>query len=204
MNQILETKQYNKKVKSKKLKFIFKLQFYLSILIIASLLTIHIINIYQLNEKEKYSNQLLNNYNITKLYSNVQVFENSDIIGIIEIPMINVYYPIFSDCNEELLKISPCRLYGPLPGKRGNLCIAGHNYDNNKFFSNVKNLKINDEIILYNNSSKQFSYLVSRIYEVLPDDLSPVYSYDKTSKELTLITCNNFNNSRIIIKALYK
>ena len=65
------------------------------------------------------------------------------------------YYPVFSNYNEELLKISPCRFYGPTLGKNGNLCIAGHNYDNSKFFSKISILHINDEIILYNNSNKK-------------------------------------------------
>lgn len=84
----------------------------------------------------------------------------------------------------------------------GNLCIAGHNYDNNKFFSKIATLNINDEIFIYDNFNKKFTYLVSDIYEVKPDDLSPIYSYDKNTKQLTLITCNNLNNNRIIVKAI--
>lgn len=103
--------------------------------------------------------------------------------------------------SDELLKISPCKFYGPLPGKSGNLCIAGHNYDNDKFFSKISSLSVNDEIIIYDNSNNKFSYFVSDIYEVSSDDLSPVYSYDKNNKQLTLITCNNFNNNRIVVKA---
>ena len=171
-------------------------------------------NIFNLYKKEEYSSQVLNNYTITKLYSNLLSNESVDfnnsieeknyVIGIIEIFSIHVYYPIFSSYNDELLKISPCRFYGPLPGKVGNLCIAGHNYDNDKFFSKISTLNINDEIIIYNHSNKKISYFVFDIYEVKSDDLSPVYSYDKNSKELTLITCNNFNNNRIIVKALCK
>lgn len=86
----------------------------------------------------------------------------------------------------------------------GNLCIAGHNYDNNKFFSKIATLNINDEIFIYDNSNKKFNYLISDIYEVKSDDLSPVYSYDKSKIQVTLITCNNLNNNRIIVKALSK
>lgn len=204
MNQILQTNSNNKFTHFKKLKFILKIQLYISIIFIIVTSTINIINLYKLNKQEQYSNQLLSNYNITKLYPNIEIIEDSDIIGIIEIPIIGVYYPIFSTCTEELLKISPCRLYGPLPGKSGNLCIAGHNYDTNKFFSKLPNLKINDEIIIYNNSSKNFSYFVTEIYEVKSNNLEPIYSYDKKSKQLTLITCNNLNNNRIIVKALIR
>lgn len=203
MNQILETKKDNKL----KLKKILKLQFYFSILLIFAICFYIFFYVSRLNKQEKYSNALLNNYNITKLYSNLtsnessKNFENSNILGIIEIPKINVYYPIFSNYDEELLKISPCRFYGPSPGKIGNLCIAGHNYDNDKFFSKISSLKTDDEIIIYSNSNKKIIYLVFDTYEVDSNDLSPVYSYNENLCLLTLITCNNKNNNRIIVRA---
>ena len=206
MNQILQTKSNNKRNKLLKFRKILKMQFYFSIFLIIVISFYIFFSTLKLNKQEKYSSELLNNYNITKLYSNHssdlnETSENSYILGIIEIPKINIYYPIFSICTNELLKISPCRFYGPSPGKIGNLCIAGHNYDNDKFFSKIAGLTINDEIILYSNTNKKFSYFVFDIYEVKPDDLSPVYFYDKNSKQLTLITCNNINNNRIIVKA---
>lgn len=203
------TKRVRTNPNKKRYKFIFKIQFFISILLLAIIVYIITNNLLNLNKKEKYSSQILENYNITRLYANLNEtldnFENSNstyVIGIIEIPKINIYYPIFSNCDENLLQISPCKIYGQLPGQVGNLCIAGHNYDNNKFFSKISNLNINDEIILYDNSNKKFSYAVSEIYEVKPDDVSPIYSYDKNSKQLTLITCNNLNNNRIIVNAL--
>lgn len=212
MNQILQTNLNNNNKKSNPVKFkkILKIQFHFSIILIIVIVVSILYNSVKIYKQEKYSQQILNNYNITKLYSNLSSNESSDsdknvknlyVIGILKITKINVNYPIFSNYDDELLKISPCRFYGPFPGETGNLCIAGHNYDNDKFFSKISNLNINDEIIIYNNSNKKFSYYVSNIYEVKPDDLSPVYSYDENSKELTLITCNNFNNNRIIVKA---
>ena len=44
-------------------------------------------------------------------------------------------------------------------------------------------------------------YSVIKNYEVKSDDLSPVYETITDSFELTLVTCNNFNGNRIIIKA---
>lgn len=211
MNQILQTITNNKKSELTKLKKVLRFQLYISIFLIITVIyfiTSHTLNLYK---KEQYSSEILNNYNITKLYSNLgnitnlnSTTEDSYILGIIEIPKINIYYPIFSNYNDELLKISPCRFYGTQPGKKGNLCIAGHNYDNDKFFSKIINLDIDDEIIIYDNSNKKFFYYVFNIYEVNPNDLSPIYSYDKNSKILTLITCNNSNNNRIIIKAIDK
>lgn len=212
MNQILETNLNDKKNKSYRKKTLFFLQLSFSLFFVIAISIFIFYNNFNLSRKENYSNQVLENYNIARLYANLnnnidsasneidsnQIF---NIIGIIEISKINLYYPVFSMYSDELLKISPCKFYGPLPGKSGNLCIAGHNYDNDKFFSKISSLSVNDEIIIYDNSNNKFSYFVSDIYEVSSDDLSPVYSYDKNNKQLTLITCNNFNNNRIVVKA---
>lgn len=208
MNQILETK-LKKRLDISKKNVIIKFQFYFSLIFICLIIYYVGYSRFDLYSREKSSDMVLNNYNITKLYTNnletevTKTYENSFIIGIIEIEKLDIYYPIFSSYNDDLLKISPCRFYGTLPGKIGNLCIAGHNYDNDKFFSKINNLNINDEIILYNNSDKKFSYFVFDKYEVKSTDLSPIYSYNSNSSQLTLITCNNLNNNRIVIKALY-
>lgn len=206
MNQILQTKKKSKMNKISKFKLILKMQLFLSISLIILIGIASFYTKFKLNQKEKYSNQILDNYNISKLYSSMPV-SNSDknannIIGIIEIPKLEIYYPIFSSYNDELLKVSPCRFYGPLPGKKGNLCIAGHNYDNNKFFSKINTLTIGDSIVILNNDNKKLAYNVFDIYEVDSTDLSPVYSYNKNTKQLTLITCNNINKKRIIVKAI--
>lgn len=209
MNQILQTNLNYKNKGYKKLQLFLKLQLYFSIFFIIVVGFVIVNYKYKLYKQEQFSNDILNTYNITKLYSNNastldDTSQTPNVLGIIEIPKVNVYYPVFSNYDEELLKISPCRFYGPLPGKNGNLCIVGHNYDNDKFFSKIGELNICDEIILYDNSNKNFSYIVSDIYEVKDDDFSPIYSYDSNSKQLTLITCNNLNNNRVIVKALLK
>lgn len=125
MNQILQTKIKNQKTKLKKFKKILKIQLYSSIILSIIIVISISFNAFHLYKQEKYSNQILSNYNITKLYSNLssneisssnETIENVYIIGIIEIPKINIYYPIFSTCTDELLKISPCKFYGTSPG----------------------------------------------------------------------------------------
>ena len=124
--------------------------------------------------------------------------------GIIEISKINLYYPVFSYLTEDLLKISPCKFYGDMPDVNGNICIAGHNYDNSLFFSKIATLSQNDEISIFDYNGTQYSYLVYAIYEVTESDLSPVFNYNPNEKTLTLVTCNNFNSNRIIVKAKQK
>ena len=218
MNQILQTYLKDKSYKSN-IKKNLKIQLYFSILLIVFIIGTFIYKSLKISKQEKYSKQILENYNIIRIYSNLSysntenntsIIENNatsekeNILGTINIPKLNIQYPVFSNFDNELLKISPCRFFGPNFGENGNICIAGHNYDNNKFFSNIASLNVNDEILLTNNLNKVFCYYVKKIYEVKPDDLSPIYSYDDNKKQLTLVTCNNKNNNRIIIISFMK
>ena len=191
---------------------IFNIQFFLSIIAIFIITSIFAYYKSSLNPREDFSNLLINNYSITKLYSNhtntisdnAPQLEPNSIIGIIEIPMLNISYPIFNELTDELLKTSPCKFWGDFPSKTSNdfnLCIAGHNYDNDKFFSKIKALNISDKIYIYDNFDNQYMYSVIKNYEVKSDDLSPVYETNTDSFELTIVTCNNFNGNRIIINA---
>lgn len=64
------------------------------------------------------------------------------IIGIVEIPKINVKYPIIAETTDALLKVSVCKFWGPEANEVGNLCLVGHNYKNSKFFSKVPKLSV--------------------------------------------------------------
>ena len=205
MNQILVTSFNNKREKEN--KKIFKVQFVISIAIIIFAICFFIYYLYSLKTSENFSKKIISNYNISTLYSNnkknneTQSSAENSIFGIIEIPKINIYYPVFSYLSEENLKVSPCKLYGTNLNENTNICIAGHNYNNDMFFSNIDKLQNGDEIYIYNNNGFKYIYKVFGKYEVKENDLSPIYNYNKNEKTLTLITCNNLNNNRIIIKA---
>ena len=96
-------------------------------------------------------------------------------IGVINIPSINVNYPILSTYTDELLKIAPCRFHGPNPNEVGNLCIAGHNYKNSKFFSKVPNLQLGDKIEITDLSGRMLTYTVYDKFIVNPRGLRPAF-----------------------------
>ena len=201
-NQILNTK-----IKKNSDKIFFKFQFTISIVIILILISVICYYLFSLHKKEKSSNNVIDNYNIYKLYSNSYLNKSynntsqSEFFGVIQIPKINLYYSVFSHLDENLLKVSPCKFYGDSPKTYGNICIAGHNYNNSMFFSNLFLLDNNDEIYIYDTNNEKYTYIVFKSYEVIPSDLSPLFDYENNSKELTLITCNNLNSIRLIIKA---
>ena len=122
-------------------------------------------------------------------------------IGVINIPSINVNYPILSTYTDELLKIAPCRFHGSNPNEVGNLCIAGHNYKNSKFFSKVPNLQLGDKIEITDLSGRMLTYTVYDKFIVNPDELECTSQLTNGNKEITLITCTNDNKQRHIIKA---
>lgn len=202
---------------NKKAKF-FKLQYITCSIIAISIFIYYAYSSYENNKKESLSKQLLNNFNITTLYNdsnysttrtNNQTMYISDnnsfsVIGLIEIKAININYPIISSYNDDLLKIAPCRFFGPMPNEVGNLCIAGHNYNSYKFFSKLKNLSIGDIISIYDLSGEKTDYSVYNSYETDYNDLNCISQDTNGKKEITLITCNNIKNRRRVIKATEK
>ena len=181
------------------------------ILLVVFILVILSIFIYFYFQKQKeqklysFSEKLDEKYQTLSLYSTNNTTTNSTsssshIIGKITIDKINLNYSILSTCSEELLKIAPCRLCGPEPNQIGNLCIAGHNYDNGKFFSNISKLSIGDSIRIYDLNNEYVEYSIYDKFEVEINDTS-VLNQDTNNKELTLITCNNKKKNRFILKS---
>ena len=212
MNQILiqpknSTMQYLKKNQ-------YCLQFWFSFSIALIFLCIFITNIYQMNQQEKISKRLVNNYSLTTLYQNLEDTQNivttekvqvnnSDpfVIGMIRIDKINLNYPILSESNYDLLKISLCRFAGPMPNEIGNLCIAGHNYVDYKLFSRLHELENGDKIDIYDLNGTKITYAVFDKFEVKANDLSCTNQNVGENRIITLLTCNNINGKRTIIKA---
>jgi len=130
-------------------------------------------------------------------------YKGSEIIGYIEIKSLNVNYPIFATYTDSLLKTSVCKFAGPNINEPGNLCILGHNYYNNKFFSKIYELNIGDEIILYDLHKIAFKYKVFDKAIINENDLNCLSQSTGGMKILTLITCANTSHNRTIIKAIY-
>lgn len=221
MNQILITKNeninydsflynsnslINKKIKMQK-KYL--TIFLVSIIICIIILIYFIFSFFKKINEQNQTNLLKEKYNINSLYSTsndytaLKLSNDISIIGLIEIPKINISYPILSNSDENLLKISVCRFSGPLPNRVGNMCIAGHNYNNTLMFSKLNKLDIGDNIYITDLNNSRIEYIIYNKYRVKQNNL---HCTEDTSKvEITLITCNANNNSeRIIVKAKVK
>lgn len=157
------------------------------------------------NENNKISDKLNSIYNTTSLYSaNLTSSIDSSypyIIGKLEIEKINLKYTILSSSTDDYLDMSICRFAGPLPNEIGNLCIAGHNYINSDFFGRLKELNIGDNLKVYDLQNNFLEYTISNIYETAATDLSCTSQDTNGNKQVTLVTCNNITNKRLIIVA---
>ncbi len=83
----------------------------------------------------------------------------------------------------------------------GNYVIAGHNYVNSNMFKNLINLSINDSIFLLDNFHGKVEYKVYDIFKVEKNNVDCLNQNTNNMRELTLITCVNYTDYRLIIKA---
>lgn len=127
-------------------------------------------------------------------------------IATIEIPKINVNYPILQgetgsvEETETLLKMSPCKYHGPEPNEVGNFCVVGHNYRNSKFFSKVPTLVAGDTIKITDLTGRTITYVVYDKYTVDPSDTSCTTQLTGGKKEVTVITCTDDSKQRVVVK----
>ena len=130
-----------------------------------------------------------------------QEIEGYKVVGIINIPKINIEYPILEKTNKESLKLSITKFYGEKINQIGNVVLAGHNNLNNKMFGKIDKLENGDIIELTDSQMVTIKYEVFDKYIIDPNDISCIYPVDENSREVTLITCINRDKNRLIVKA---
>ena len=108
---------------------------------------------------------------------------------------------ILDSYEENALKVGVGKLYGEFLNDYGNFCIAGHNYEN--FFKDLSELEKGDEIIVTDINDNKITYEIKDIFTVEPTNLECLISNDEVI-EITLITCENGANTRLVVKAEMK
>lgn len=158
---------------------------------------------YNQDSKEKQEN--LNNEVIKKEYPKEEIitkYKEYDVVAKLEIPAINLETYILETCTENSLNKSVAKFWGADPNEIGNLCIAGHNAPRNtNMFYNLKKLKIGNTLTISDNTIGKVEYEIYNIYNVFPEDVSPLSQETNGKREVTLITCTNDSKQRTIIKA---
>lgn len=111
-----------------------------------------------------------------------------DAFGLIEIPSIGVEHAIVEGVGRDELQKGPGHYpHSPLPGRSGNVSVAGHRTTYGSPFGDLDALENGDEITVTTDDGT-FTYIVTDQLIVDPSDVSVIEPTDDA--RLTLTTCN--------------
>lgn len=119
----------------------------------------------------------------------------------LKIPKLNIDTYVLSNFSKAALEVCVTKFWGPNPNEIGNFCIAGHNYITKNMFSKLYTLQKGDQITLVDNKNGVVKYNIYDIFKVAPSEIEVLNQQTNGSREITLITCTNYSNQRIIVKA---
>lgn len=120
--------------------------------------------------------------------------------SIVKVPSLGIEYPVLSETNDELLKISVNKLWGPKPNEVGNYVVVGHNYKSGKMFGKLKKINLGDIIELTDLSGRTVKYVVSEKYIIEPTNTQCTSQLTNGRKKITLITCANSGTKRLVVQ----
>ena len=130
-----------------------------------------------------------------------QEIKGHKVVGIIKIPGIDIEYPILETTSVETLKLSITKFWGNKINEIGNVTLAGHNNLNGTTLGKADELEKGDIIELTDIQNVTLKYEVFDKYVIDPNDIKCILPVDENSREVTLITCENGDKNRLIIKA---
>ena len=126
------------------------------------------------------------------------------VAGYISIPKINISrMAVIDKETPDALETSVAVRYQNNDGlnEPGNVVIAGHNYRNGKFFSNLRNVSVGDKIIIKDVTLNELTYTVYSVFETTPEDTSFYNRDTEGAVEITLSTCTDDSSARTIVCA---
>lgn len=128
-------------------------------------------------------------------------YKGYEVVSTIQIPKINLKYPILEKVTKKSLETSVAFLYGPGLNEVGNNVIIGHNYRNGTMFSNLKKLSNGDAIYITDLTGRKIKYIVYKIYRTSGDDASYMTRNTNGKREISLSTCTDDSKARTIVWA---
>lgn len=128
-------------------------------------------------------------------------YKGYDVAGKIEIPSINLKYPVLTVATDSSMKISVGILYGVGLNQIGNTVIMGHNYRNGSLFSKNDNIKNGDEIFITDITGTRLRYIVYNKYYTTSTDFEYGTRDTAGTREITLESCTDDGRSRVIVCA---
>lgn len=132
-----------------------------------------------------------------------KMYGGFEVSASIEIPKINLSLPILAKETKKSLETAVAVRYpeNATLNTEGNVVIAGHNYRNGTFFSNLKKVALGDTIYITDLNGNRVAYTIYNIFEAAENDTS-FYNRDTNgAKEITLTTCTDDSTARLIVEA---
>ena len=132
------------------------------------------------------------------------ILEEGNVIGIIEIPSIDIRYPVMEGTGSAVLNAG----IGHIPetaeiGESGNCVLCGHNGSRyGTFFTLLNQISIGDVVTIIDKKGQAHIYEVTETEVVNPYDNS--IKTQGEGKELTLFTCSQKGTMRFVVKCRYK
>lgn len=130
-----------------------------------------------------------------------QTYKGFTVVGKIEIPATKINYPVLDRTSDASMKVSVGVLYGVGLNEVGNTVIAGHNYRNGTFFSNNKKLKNGDVVYITDTTGRRIKYTIYNVYTTSSSDFDYATRDTAGKREISLTTCTDDVNSRLVIWA---
>lgn len=133
--------------------------------------------------------------------SDVVTYEGFTVVGRMEIPKIDLDLPVLERATKNSLEKSIGILTGPGLNQVGNTIIVGHNYRNGTFFSRNRELKNGDKIYITDTTGTRIEYTIYNIYTTSSDDADYITRDTAGKREISLSTCTDDSNYRLVIWA---
>lgn len=129
-------------------------------------------------------------------------YKGYNVVGTIEIPAINLKYPVLERVTPDSIELSVAMLMGPGLNEIGNTVIVGHNYRNGSFFGSNDKLVLGDKVYITDTSGRRIQYNIYNIYNTTPDDADYAERDTNGKREISLSTCSDNSKSRLVIWAV--
>lgn len=129
-------------------------------------------------------------------------YKGFDVVGTIQIPSINLKYPILEKLTTKSLETSVVLMYTSNGlNNVGNSVIIGHNYRNGTMFSDVQKLENGSIIYITDMQGRKVKYTVYNIYRASGSESSYMTRNTNGKREISLSTCTNDSKARTIVLA---
>ena len=138
----------------------------------------------------------------TETDGKVTTYKGFTVVGTIQIPAINLKYPILEKNTKKSLETSVVLMYTSNGlNEIGNSVIIGHNYRNGTMFSDVKKLENGDVIYITDTQGRKVKYTVYSIYRTSGSDGKYLTRNTEGKREVSLSTCTDDSKARTIVLA---